>query len=107
MTTLKELSETLYESMSPDLDGSLPREIVTVIFSEYQPPVLVASLYLGERLYREIVALGGSYKDKISPEGFIELLNKTSPMLARAEDEDLIIPAMVRFWKDEYDAEKN
>ena len=107
MTKKNGVSENQYETMSPDLDGSLPGEIVTVIFSEYQPSVLVASLYLGEGLYREIVALGGSYKDNISPEGFIELINRTSPMLARAEDEDLIIPAMVRFWKDEYDAEKN
>ena len=107
MTQQKKQSETHYEEMSPELDGSLPPGLVAAIFSENHPSVLVASLYLGEKLYQEIAALGDAYRDDISSEIFVELLNKTSAMLAREDDEAVIIPAMVKDWKGKNYVEKH
>ena len=107
MTQQKTQFTTQYNCMSDgnkSLNGVLPERLVAVMFAEYRPSVLVASLYLGEGLHREIEALGGTYLDDITPEEFIELLNQTSARLARAEDEDLIIKGMVNVWKEKHDA---
>lgn len=110
MTQQKIQLTTQHKCMSDgnkSLNGVLPERLVTAMFAECRPSVLVASLYLGEGLHREIEALGGTYLDDITPEEFIALLNQTSAKIARAEDEDLIIKGMVNAWKEERDAKNH